>query len=103
MDFTSKLTIGQTLSKLRGIFRPDTRELCLALKTSHATYRKIERDQRDLSFLMALRLCQFYDLDIHEFISMLADHELDRPDLTTIKDMVRRENKKKCLQEDASQ
>ena len=103
MDFTSKLSVGQALSRLRSRFPVDTKELCLALRTSHATYRKIERDQRDLSFLMALRLCQFYDIDIHEFISMLADHELDRPDLTTIKDMVRRENKKKSLQTEATQ
>ncbi|MFI5193761.1 MAG: hypothetical protein ACHQD7_06875 [Chitinophagales bacterium] len=55
---------------------------------------KIERDQRDLSFLMALRLCQFYQLDLHEFISMLSDDELARKDLSGIKAMMQRERKK---------
>lgn len=46
------------------------------------------------SFLMALRLCQFYQLDLHEFISMLSDEELARKDLSGIKSMMQRERKK---------
>jgi hypothetical protein len=103
MDYSLKLTVGQVLFRLRQLYRPDTKALSFALKTSYATYRKIERDQRDLSFIMALRLCQFYDMDIHEFISMLADHELDRPDISSLKDIMRKEKKRSVIMESQSQ
>jgi hypothetical protein len=99
MDHNAKLTVGQLLFRLRQMYRPDNKALMLALKTSHATYRKIERDLRDLSFIMALKLCQFYDIDIHDFISMLADHELDRPDISSLKDVMRKEKKRKAILE----
>ena len=55
---------------------------------------KIERDQRELSLLMALRVCQFYQLDLHEFISMLSDEELRRQDYAVIRVQQQRERKK---------
>jgi hypothetical protein len=58
-----------------------------------ATYLKMERDERDLSFLMALRLCHFYKMDIHEFISMLSDEELKRQDFSVIRVRLQRERK----------
>lgn len=65
-----------------------------ALKISNPTYLKIERDQRELSFLFALRLCKFYQIDIHDFIYMLDDAELERKDLATIKFEMKRDKKK---------
>jgi transcriptional regulator with XRE-family HTH domain len=90
----SKLTVGQVLSRLRGQDSRHQAELYKALNTSSGTYLKILRDERDLSFLMALRLCKFYELDLHEFISMLGDEELARKDLSGIKAMMQRERKK---------
>ena len=89
----AKLTIGQILARLRQSC-PLSSDLYKALNTSSSTYLKIERDERDLSLLMALRLCQFYRLDLHEFISMLSDEELARKDLSGIKAMMQRERKK---------
>ncbi|MEJ7740595.1 MAG: hypothetical protein WKF97_24525 [Chitinophagaceae bacterium] len=51
------------------------RPLAQALQMSYTTYLKTERDQRELSFLMTLRICQFYKIDLHEFVSMLSDEE----------------------------
>jgi DNA-binding XRE family transcriptional regulator len=90
----NKLTVGQTLAKLRDIYRPDNNELADALHMSYTTYLKTERDQRELSFLMALKICRFYKLDIHDFISMLSDEELERKDKSVIRVQQQRERKK---------
>lgn len=61
---------------------------------SYTTYLKTERGQRELSFLMALRICQFYKMDLHELVSMLSDEELGRNELSIIKAFEKRERKK---------
>lgn len=90
----TKLTLGQLLARLRHIYQPDHKALAGALRASYTTYLKTERGQREMSFLMALRLCQFYKLDLHEFISMLSDEELGRNDFSVIKAQEKRERKK---------
>lgn len=94
-----KFSVGQALSHLRRRHRHHLgcKELGHALRTSHSTYLKIERDERDLSFVMALRLCQFYDMDIHDFISMIDEAELERKDLSSIKMQIRKEKKKSVI------
>jgi transcriptional regulator with XRE-family HTH domain len=89
-----KFTLGELLARLRHLHQPDHKVLAEALQTSHTTYLKIERGQRELSFLMALRICQFYQLDLHEFISMLSDEELGRNDFSVMKAIEKRERKK---------
>jgi len=90
----SRLTVGQALARLMQQYRPDKPSLYKALQTSSSTYLKIERDQRELSLLMALRVCQFYKLDLHEFVSMLSDEELKRQDYAVIRVQQQRERKK---------
>jgi transcriptional regulator with XRE-family HTH domain len=90
----SKFTVGQALARLMQQYRPDKPSLYKALQISSATYSKIERDERDLSFIMALRVCRFYKLDLHEFISMLSDDELRRQDCAIIRVQKQREKKK---------
>ncbi|MES2776814.1 MAG: hypothetical protein V4722_21730 [Bacteroidota bacterium] len=90
----TKLTLAQLLAKLRRIYQADSKALAEALQTSYTTYLNTERGKRELSFLMALRLCQFYKLDLHEFISMLSEEELGRDDLAVIKDRQKKEKKK---------
>jgi hypothetical protein len=93
-----KFSVGQALAQLRRRHRHlGCKQLGLVLQTSHSTYLKIERDERDLSFLMALRVCQFYDLDIHDFIAMIDESELERKDLSSIKMQIRKERKKAAL------
>ena len=87
-------TVGQVLARLMEQYKPNKPELYKALKTSNSTYLKIERDQRDLSLVMALRVCRFYRLDLHEFISMLSDEELSRQDFSVSKALEKRERKK---------
>jgi len=90
----SKLTIAQLLYKLRMGYQGKSSDLYCALRTSSSTYLKVERGERELSFLMALRVCQFYKLDLHEFISMLSDQELERQDFATIQAQLKREKEK---------
>ena len=90
----AKLTLGQILARLRHIHQPEQKVLAQVLQMSYTTYLKIERDQRELSFLMALRLCQFYKMDLHEFVSMLSDGELGRSELSISKALEKRERKK---------
>ena len=92
--FVQRGTVGQVLAQLMEQHKPGKLDLYKALKTSGSTYLKIERDQRDLSFVMALRVCQFYGLDLHEFISMLSDEELSRQDFSVSKALEKRDRKK---------
>jgi DNA-binding XRE family transcriptional regulator len=75
-------------------YKPDPGLFAQAIQTSMATYRHIERGERELSLLMALRICRFYRLDLHEFISMISDEELDRPDYAVMRAKEQRERKK---------
>ena len=90
----AKFTLGQLLARLRQIQQPDHKALAAALQMSYTTYLKTERGNRELSFLMALRICRFYKLDLHEFVSMLSDEELGRNELSVIKALEKRERKK---------
>ena len=90
----SKLTVAELLAQLRRIYQPAPKALAEALHASYTTYLNTERGERELSFLMALRLCQFYKLDLHDFISMLSDEELGRHDLSVIKAREKIERKK---------
>jgi transcriptional regulator with XRE-family HTH domain len=91
----SGLTVGELLLKLRRSYGGHCDDIYRAIRTSSATYRKIERGERELSFLMALRLCDFFRLDLHEFISLLSDEELNRQDSSTIRALERMEKRKK--------
>lgn len=90
----AKFTLGELLARLRHIHQPDNKALAAALQMSYTTYLKTERGQRELSFLMALRICQFYKMDLHEFIAMLSDEELGRNDLSISKQKEKIERKK---------
>jgi transcriptional regulator with XRE-family HTH domain len=80
-----KFTLAQLLAHLRHVHQPEPKALANALQMSYTTYLKTERGQRELSFLMALRICQFYKMDLHDFVSMLADEELGRSELSITK------------------
>jgi hypothetical protein len=90
----TKLTLGQLLAHLRQIYQPGHKALSDAQQMSYTTYLKTERGLREPSFLMTLRICKFYKLDLHEFISMLSDEELGRNDLSVIRVQQQRERKK---------
>lgn len=96
---TDKKTIGELLYELRMQDSRLAAHLSKVLKISHTTYLSVERGQRELSFLMALRICQFYKLDIHEFISRLSEEELDRPDRSVLRQWEKIEKRKKEKQE----
>jgi hypothetical protein len=89
-----KFTIAEVLIRLRNSIPGISRDLYKALRTSSGTYLKVERGERELSLLMALRICKFYKLDLHEFISMLSDEELSRQDYSVIQAQLKRERKK---------
>lgn len=88
------LTVGGALALLRQIHQPDNKILSRALQMSHTTYLKVERDQRELSFLMALRICKFYKIDLQDFVSMLSVEELNRNEFSIAKALEKRERKK---------
>lgn len=90
----TKFTTGQVLAHLREQHQPDKKALAQALQMSYTTYLKTERDQRELSFLMTLRICQFYKIDLHDFAAMLSNKELGRQELSVSKALESRERKK---------
>lgn len=90
----AKFTVSQLLTRLRYVHQPAPKALADALQMSYTTYLNTERGKRELSFLMALRICQFYKMDLHEFISMLSDEELGRSELSITKAKEKIERKK---------
>lgn len=93
-NINKKSTIGEVLFALRAHHQLGSTAVAKGLHTTSSTYLKVERDQRELSFLMALRVCQFYQLDLHEFISLLSEDELNRQDFSLIRVQRQRERKK---------
>jgi transcriptional regulator with XRE-family HTH domain len=90
-----QFSVGQALRHLRIQHGVNSAELHACINVSSSTYLKVERDERDLTFLMALRICYYYDLDIHEFIAMIKPDELERKDLSSIRVIANRAKKKK--------
>jgi transcriptional regulator with XRE-family HTH domain len=90
-----QFSVGQALRHLRLKHGVNSSELQACINVSSSTYLKIERDERDLTFLMALRVCYYYDIDIHDFIAMIKPDELERKDLSSIRVNGNREKKKK--------
>jgi transcriptional regulator with XRE-family HTH domain len=87
-------TIAALLTRLRSTYQPSPKALAEAVGMSYTTYLKTERGQRELSFLMALRICKFYKMDIHDFVSQLSDEELERSELSIQKQYQKIEKKK---------
>lgn len=90
----SRFTLGEALAQLRQINKPEPKALAAALQMSYTTYLNTERGKRELSFLMALRICQFYKLDLHEFAAMISDEELGRSEISISNALRKRERKK---------
>lgn len=74
-----------TLNVGKGFRNKDNNVLARFLQMFYTTYLKVERDQHELSLLMALRICAFYKLDLHEFVAMFSDVELGRKELSIVK------------------
>jgi transcriptional regulator with XRE-family HTH domain len=81
----AKRTVGQTLYYLRGQHGMRVKDLLVPLNVKAHTYSQVERDQRELSFLMAVKLCEFYGLAIDELISLIDPAEFERKDLNALK------------------
>ena len=83
-------TIGVILKELRDEHQLSTKEVADAAGTSGTTYLKIERDQREISFIMMMRLCRFYKIDVYELMDRIDSYELERPDLSVIRILEKR-------------
>ena len=83
-------TIGVILKELREEHQLSTKEVADVAGTSGTTYLKIERDQREISFIMMMRLCRFYKIDVNELTDRIDSYELERPDLSVIRILEKR-------------
>jgi plasmid maintenance system antidote protein VapI len=79
------LTTGQAVNYLRQRQGLRMADLAEVLNIRVHLLSKVCRDQKELSFLMALRLLKRFDLSVEDFVSMLSEQELNRTDLTTIR------------------
>ena len=78
-------TIGQAIDFLlvqHELYRKDVAEV---MKISSGALTKIIRDEKELSFLMALRMLEKLGLSVDEFLSLLSKEELARKELSTLK------------------
>jgi transcriptional regulator with XRE-family HTH domain len=78
-------TVGKSLQWLRENKGLSVSVVARAIKMTSTTYLKVERDQREASFIMIYRLCAFYEISMHEFADMLSSTELGRSDLSTLR------------------
>lgn len=83
-------TIGQTLRKLKESGGYSASDICRAINTTTSLYLKVERDQREVSFIMMYRICRFYEISMHEFADLLSAAELERSDLSTLRVLKKR-------------
>lgn len=95
VNVPDKVTVGQALKRLRDSYDLHLKDVAAFLKTNHTSYRNIERDQRELSFIMAIRLCEFYNIGLNELVGMLREDELDRKELSSLKYFAKMEKRKK--------
>jgi len=86
-------TIGQTLKKLKESRGYSASEVSRAINTTTSTYLKVERDQREASFIMMYRICRFYEISMHEFADLVSASELERNDLSTLRVLKKRAEK----------
>jgi len=85
-------TIGQTLTKLRFTNRLTQSAVAKAINVSSGNLSKMERDEREVSFITIYRICRFYEISLHEFADMVSPKELERNDYS----IIRMQEKKKA-------
>nr|WP_121272142.1 hypothetical protein [Pedobacter schmidteae] len=79
------MTIGEALRHLRQLYWCRNQDLILALNTNGASYQRIEKGQKELSLILAVRLCRFYDISLDNLIDLIDPAELERKELSAIK------------------
>jgi len=78
-------TIGQAIDFLlvqNELYRKDLAEV---MNINSGNLTKIIRDEKELSFLMAVRMLEKLGLSLDEFVSLLSKEELGRKELSTLK------------------
>ncbi len=78
-------TTGEAVQHLRKKCGLKIPQLAAILNISNGTLQKIEHDQRELSFLVALRLLDYMGLAVDEFAALLSADEIGRTELSTIR------------------
>lgn len=89
-----KRTIGQAIDYLiiqNEFYRKDVAEV---MNINGGTLTKIIRDEKELSFLMAIRMLEKFGLSVDEFLSLLSEEELGRKELSTLKWQEKNRDKK---------
>lgn len=87
-------TIGQAIDYLiiqNELYRKDVAE---AMNINSGTLTKIIRDEKELSFLMAVRMLEKFGLSVDEFLSYLSKEELGRKELSALRWQVKNRNRK---------
>ena len=92
-------TIGEAIDYLiqqNGQYRKDMAEV---LKISGGTLTDIIRNEKELSFLMGVRLLEHFELSVDEFLSLLSKEEIDRKALSSIKFFEKKKRKEERVGE----
>jgi len=86
-------TVGQTLQALRDSRGLSGSTIAKAAGLSIGSYLNIERGQREASFIVIFRICRFYEISLQEFADIVDPQELERPELSSIRFMEKRNAK----------
>lgn len=88
-------TIGQAIDFLIIQNEFYWKDVAEAMNINSGTLTKIIRNEKELSFLGAVRMLEHFGLSVDEFMSMLSDNEINRKELSTL--IWLEKNKKKQL------
>jgi plasmid maintenance system antidote protein VapI len=90
-------TIGEAIDYLiqqNGQYRKDIADV---LKINGGILTKILRDDKELTFLMGVRLLEHFELSVDEFLSLLSKEEIDRKALSSIKFFEKKKRKEERM------
>jgi len=66
---------------------PRTRKshLAEAINLTQGSFLKIMREEKDLPFLAAVKLLDYFQISLADFIGMLSKEELEKPEVSRVK------------------
>ncbi|MCH7408178.1 helix-turn-helix domain-containing protein [Belliella sp. DSM 111904] len=83
-------TIGETLMYLRESHELSKSKLAEVAKISGSSYADIERGFREASFIVIFRICSFYQISLQEFAENIDPIELERRELSSLRNIEKR-------------
>ncbi|WP_276090461.1 hypothetical protein [Pedobacter sp. JY14-1] len=60
-------------------------DLAEAMNLTQGSFLKVMREEKDLPFLAAVKLLDFFKISLEDFVGLLSQEQLDQPEILRIK------------------